>query len=210
MICFDCETAALPDSTLESLKPQFRPAANLKDPEKIKASIAEQEAKWRDRAALDAKTARILAIGTLDEGGTNQALCGDNEAGILEAFWDLWASGEKFVGFACHHFDAPLVWQRSIILNVRPPQDFMSGRYLSPRIIDLQSVWTCGSRDIAGQSLDAVCRACGLGGKTGNGADFGALWLSDRPAALEYLATDLELTWKLAERLGVIKAMPPF
>ncbi len=210
MIAFDVETMSLPDEQLALLKPEFRPAANLKDPEKIRASIAEKEASWKANAALDAKTARIMAIGTLDESGENRAFFGENERGILEAFWELWAQGDEFIGFACHNFDCKMIWQRSILTGVTPCRHFYEGRYPSKRIIDLQSVWNCHDRDISGQSLDAVCRALGIGAKSGNGSQFGEMWQRDPKEALFYLSHDLELSWALGVRLGVVSGTVPF
>lgn len=203
MTIFDLETSALPDAQLELVKPEFKPAANLRDPDKIKASIAEKESAWRERAALDAKTAQILAIGLLDEDHGTRILTGPEPA-MLEVLWECWMQGERLVGFACKHFDMPMAWQRSVILGVKLPKDLMSGRYWNPRVIDLQEVWCCFGRDVTGQNLDVICRALGIGKKFGNGADFGRLFVEDRERALEYLQNDLAITAALAARLGIV------
>lgn len=201
MTIFDAETGPLPDAELEAVKPAFKAPANYKDPAKIAAALAEAEAEWKAAAALDAKTAQVLCIGLLDDDAT-RFLTGPEPA-ILEAFWQVWDTGERMVGFNCKDFDMRLLWQRSVVLGVKTPQDLMEGRYWNRRIVDLQEVWLCYGRDTKGQSLDAICRALKLGQKSGSGADFAKLFASDRQAALDYCGLDLELTVKLAARLGV-------
>lgn len=206
MIVIDIETCAAPDDVLALVKPEFLPAANLRDPEKIKASVAEKEAAWFDKLALDAKTGQVLAIGLLDtlemEESPIRILTGPEKA-IIAEFWAAWNDGPKIAGFCIKSFDLPFLVQRSWILGVPVPQDLLEGRYWNRRIVDLQEIWTCFGYRTEGQSLDSISKALGFGGKTGNGKDFARLFFDDRKAALDYLSTDLELTAKLAARLGI-------
>lgn len=203
MTIFDCETGPLPDAELEAVKPQFKAPSNYKDPVKVTAAIAEAEAAWKARAALDAKTARILAIGLLAHGSGPRILVGD-EAEMITAFWAVWSTGERMVGFACKNFDMPLLFQRSVILGISPPMDLFQGRYWN-RVIDLQEIWVCYGRSIEGQNLDAICKALGVPGKMAGvtGADFARIYAEDRPRALEYLKADLLATAAVAQRLGI-------
>lgn len=201
MTIFDIETGPLPDAELEAVKPIFKAPKHYKKPEAIASAIAEAEAEWRANAALDAKTAQVLCIGLLDDDAT-QFLTGP-EGAILEAFWNAWYASERMAGFNCKDFDMRILWQRSIILGVKVPMDLFEGRYWSRKVVDLQEIWLCFGRDTKGQSLDAICRALKIGQKNGDGKDFAALYATDRQAALEYVGNDLELTAKLAARLGV-------
>ena len=108
------------------------------------------------------------------------------------------------IGFNVKDFDFRFMTIRSRILGVPVPDDLWVGRYWSTRIICLQEIFTGYSRDIAGYSLGAICRACGLGNKAGSGADFARLFAEDRKAALAYLEQDLRLEAALAKRLGVL------
>lgn len=210
MIVIDCETSALPDKQLNLVKPTFEADKRLTDPEKIKASIAEKEAAWLERAALSPLTGRILAIGLLDTyekldaSEAVQILVGP-EKDILEGVWYAWAAGSRFAGFNVKEFDFRFMEIRSRILNVPVPDDLHEGRYWNKRIICLQELFCAYSRDVSGFSLDAICRACGLGQKPEGvtGKDFAKLFETDREKALEYLRNDLLLTQKLAQRLGI-------
>lgn len=199
---FDVESCAPPDDILLAMRPEFKPAKNLKDPEKIAADIAEKEAAWKADAALSALTAQIVLIG-MDIDGEYCPLAETEERITLQMFWNKWNAGGRFIGFGVKFFDMRMILQRSWILGVPVPKDVMSGRYFSLRIIDLHESWNCF---LYGQyaSLDAVSKAIGLGSKAGTGAEFGKLWLENKPAAIDYNRRDVALTKAVAQRLGIL------
>ena len=59
---FDIETGPLPIEHLEDMMPEFTAPSNWKDEAKIEAKIKEQQTKWFEKAALDARTGQVLAI----------------------------------------------------------------------------------------------------------------------------------------------------
>lgn len=207
ILTFDVETSGADRATLERLMPEFEAPANYSDPKKIAAAIEDKKQAFFDRAALNARTAQILVVGTMDEAGNFGTIEG-NERDLLKAFWETWAMADKLVGFCVRSFDIPMLAKRSFILGVPVPMDLMDGRYISHKVICLQERFTLFSRDTAGESLDAVSKAFGLPGKNGSGKDFAALWKADRDAALAYLKQDLSLTYELAKKLGVIQQTP--
>lgn len=208
---FDIETSALPREYLDTIKPVFTANKTLKDPEKIKADLEAKEQAWRDNAALDATTGRVLCIG-MASGLASADVCGDwadgveahREASIIERFWN-WLElhlqrSEKCVGFAVFRFDLPFLVRRSWALGVDVPRIVRRGRQWHEDIIDLLDVWRMGNFDQM-VSLDMLSRTLGFGGKSGDGANFGELWASDRKAAIEYVLHDLKLTRLAAERM---------
>ena len=211
MTVWDCETGPETDERLALAEPAFEAPANYKDPEKIAASIAEQRAKWKERAALDPMTGRILAIGSMDE---VTIVCdhGENrEADIIGNFFRVYerhaSCGERMVGFNIRSFDLPFIVRRAFITGVPvPPQLKPNGQstwFKFPEtFIDLRDIWLCSEKNGHG-SLGTLCKLMGLGEKTGSGADFARLYAdeSTRQQALDYLKNDLLLTSKLAERL---------
>jgi len=66
-IVFDIETVPQDEAKLLALAPEFTAAANLKDPDKIAASIAKKRADYLADAALNWKTAEVVLIGAGDE-----------------------------------------------------------------------------------------------------------------------------------------------
>lgn len=200
----DLETGPENPERLAMLKPQFEAAKNLRDPEKIKSSIAEKEADWISSAALNAVTGQILCVGWLDQGGFD--LITETEQEMLVTLWartrESLESGGRVVGFCSTGFDWPFAIRRSFLHGVRVPICVRPGRYFNEQLIDVAERWACGGREPRDRiSLDTLSKFLGTGAKLGEGKDFAALWASDRPAAIEYLKRDLELTKLAYERL---------
>jgi predicted PolB exonuclease-like 3'-5' exonuclease len=205
-IYFDVETAQVPDSEL--IVPEFEAARNLKDPDKIKASIAEKEAQWRSELALSAVTGQILTIGTLSRETFSDWSFYTTERAMIEAFWAAMAAelraGNTLVGFCCKSFDLPFLIRRSFKHGLQVPACIWNNtnRYFSDQIVDIANKWSCGSRDPRDWiGLDALAKFLGVGAKTGTGKDFAALWDTDRDAAIAYLRNDLQLTKACYERM---------
>ena len=215
-IIYDIETGALPETELAALLPPFDPAevktGNLKDPDKVAAKVAEAEANHRrdflEKAALDPLTGRVVAIGLLyPDSGEFVVIGHDDEAATLREFWEV-CRGEmgrinEMVGFNSNGFDLPFLIRRSWRHRVPVPFGIRRGRYWSDEMVDLRDAWQLGDRQARG-SLDTIAKHLGVGAKNGNGADFAALWQSDREKATEYLRNDLQLTARVAEALGVM------
>lgn len=196
-LIFDIETVPLPDSEL--IKPDFVANKTLKDPVKVAADLADKEADWRSKLALDAITCRIAMIGTLHTGNVAISECAEPAA--LTAAWDVielsLSNSIPVVGFNSNGFDLPVMIRRSWKLGVKVPSIIRHGRYWNESLIDLMEVWTCGKREQT-ISLKNLCKFLGVGEKTGNGADFGNLTLEQQR---EYLTNDLLLTKACAEKL---------
>ena len=219
-IIFDIETGPLPAEQLEALLPAFNPdevkLGNTRDPAKIAEKIEEARAGHRrdffERAALDALTGQVLAIGLMKnaDGGTRNAECRilapDDEAELLREFWNLcrgqMGRGHRVVGVNIAGFDLPFLFRRSWARGVAVPFGLWRGRYWSEQVVDLREIWQLGDRQARG-SLDAVARHLGAGGKNGSGKEFAALWQSDRAKALDYLRNDVAMTARVAAALGV-------
>ena len=215
-IIFDVETGPLSEAELAAALPPFDPnevkVGNLKDPEKIAAKLAEAEASHRrdyiERAALDAMTGRVLAIGMLYLfNGEFVVIEHADEAQLLREFWvrceHEMGRLNVMVGFNTHLFDLPFLVRRSWRHRVPLPRNLRRGRYWSDQMIDLREAWQLGDRQAKG-SLDAIAKHLDVGAKNGSGADFARLWQSDRAKAVEYLRNDLTMTAGIAQVLGVV------
>ena len=211
--------------------PPFDPKAvktgNLKDPDKIAAKIrAEEEAypqrakeheaayekarieyqaKIVSRAALNALTGRVVAIGIIGDNCARILSGGEKE--ILTEFWTLFATTTTpFVGWNSNNFDVPFLMRRSWALGVVAPNVYQ-GRYLDKRFIDLMEVFACGEYGYKAK-LDDVAHFLGAEGKYDGGCTgetFAQMWesgdLADREMARAYLQADLNATKAIAEKL---------
>lgn len=192
----DIETAPLPLAHLESIMPDFDPAGNLKDPEKIKADIAAKRAAWLDKAALSPETGRILCAGMLHCG--NLAIAEGEEKDILAtvAGQITLAWGQHIiVGHNLFGFDAAFILRRlwaNGIKGTAPLFEMAGRRYNNCEwAFDTMLAWSTDTSQRI--SLDRLAKFLGVGEKKGNGKDFAALYAKDRESALAYLENDLRL-----------------
>jgi hypothetical protein len=206
-IVFDIETGPLPRADIAELMPAFEAPSNWKDPEKIRAYVLTKEAEWYQDAALSAMSGKVLAIGWVGDDEKFGSFASGDEAADIAAFWDLitdhGAITRLLVGFNSNSFDLPFLVRRSWKHGIRPPVTLLSGRYLSHQCVDLLDAWRCGNREDR-VSLDKLARFLGVGGKSGEGAHFAALWSMSREAALAYLENDVRITRRCARALGVL------
>lgn len=163
-------------------------------------------------------------------GSTEQIIDqGGSEADQLAWFWqkyekcrDVKANGgkpRKMIGHNILGFDLPFLIRRSLILQVDVPRTVYEwrGKWLNfdELFVDTCERWRLGQNGSQCEAkLHQVGMAFGLGGKLAdprdgqdgkllNGGDFWKLWRDDRELARKYLHRDLELTAKIAVRLGV-------
>ena len=220
ILIIDCETVSQPEAEIRAKLPPFDPAkvklGVLKDEAKIEAKIEEaRRTHGNDEVAdgaLHATTGTLAIVGFRRGEGVKQYHVGEmTEAQMIEAaFVNILAAFDKGVivsGFFIKGFDLPFIVQRAWLLGVKVPTRIFNAfkpRYpWSESIVCLQEVWLAGSGAQFGTrvSLSTVLRELGLPPKSGTGADFGAMWTSDRADALRYNADDLACEMRLAERL---------
>lgn len=212
-IVLDLETAGLPNAA-DFLEP-VTPDARLKDPEKIKADIADKEAARLNKLGLDYNVGRIVALGWWTEKqGIAAGICADerHEAELIRGFWEA-ARMRTIVGFNIKGFDLRYLVQRSRYLGIpHPILDF--SKYSRKGIEDLFLLLTFGDgtydQGAMRRTLHAFCRRFGIAvSDTTTGKDIAALVeAGDWDAVRVHLVSDVELTVQLAQRLGVIQPVP--
>ncbi len=179
-------------------------------------------AQWADfvsKAPLSALTGRVLAIGYRSEKATVIHHLDEDtqsgEAGLVMRFWHRYrkskADRRPLVGHNIAGFDIPFLVRRSWLLEIDVPDGVLDAnwRYLDRTFIDTMLRWQAGNWRDTFVGLDKLGKALGVGGKTEgvDGADFHRLYFGaaeERAKALEYLARDVELTWLVAQRLGIV------
>lgn len=206
VLVLDIETAPLPLFEIEPFKPEFEAAKNIKDPEKIKASIIEKENAWRSDLALSAVTGRVLCVGWSRDDEFHSIYGDDHEKLIIEDTLGLLANSLMasipVVGFCSRTFDVPFLIRRAFRHGLKVPACFWENRYLASGFVDIAERWACGGREPRDRiSLDTLSKFLGTGEKNGEGKDFAKLWVVDRVKALAYLENDLKLTKAAYERM---------
>lgn len=208
-IVFDIETVPQDEAKLLALAPEFTAAANLKDPEKIAASIAKKRADYLADAALNWKTAEIVLIGAGDDAdikayaGTEKELIGIFLSLIGAALADgVVVGGHNVIGF-----DLPMLVNRARVHGLKIPSNiltFWKGRpQWADNIFDTLEILSFG-KSFDGNGVDDVARVFGLPPKLGHGGDFPLLWRTDREAAIAYNLRDVQIEIEIARICGCI------
>jgi hypothetical protein len=209
-IYFDLETGPLPRDEALQVAPAFEPDGRLKDPEKIAADLDAKENKWYDRAALDALTGRVecfaWAAGNAEPKTMDFTKHDEKEivTFALDGLDKAMLNGNTIVGFNIRKFDLPFLLRRAIILGIVVPKTLKAQAVYpySELIADLLQIWLFGDRDFTGQSLKNIAVRCGVGEKSGEGADFSTLLKTNYEEAIAYAKNDIVITRALANRMG--------
>jgi hypothetical protein len=167
-----------------------------------------------DKAALDATTGRVCAVGYLaDSKEIIDTALDFDERELLVRFWNIAGKmrkeNRKMIGHYSNSFDVPFLVRRSWILGIPVPDWITTPTgYLNPMFIDTMAVWQVGNRRDS-IKLDRLARALQVGCKPSDctGADFWRMLRgegAEREAAIEYLRNDLKLPYEIAKRLGLL------
>jgi hypothetical protein len=213
---FDIETIPLPSNQLEALLPAFDPelvkVGNFgpeKAAEKIEKARAEHLNRFMRRAALSAITGQIAMLGIQEENEPAEIIDGQ-EADIINYFLNLFETnfdkGIHFIGFNIANFDLPFLIRRAWFHGLKVPAGIVRNRYLTSFFTDLLQLWNSSEHaNEFGVSLNDLAQFFGCGAKTANGAEFGELLRYEPEKARAYLLNDLDITWKIACRMGAIR-----
>jgi DNA polymerase elongation subunit (family B) len=144
------------------------------------AETEDEKEEIKDRLSFYPLTAEIVTIGLLNP-DTQKSLVffqnvGDpllpfeednvryetgTEKEILEKFWDVIKSHDKFITFNGRGFDCPFILIRSAVHRIRPKKDLMPNRYNDTHI-DLLDQLTFYGASRRRFSLDMWCRTFGI------------------------------------------------
>lgn len=226
IITFDIETVPTTNektiakirAEIEHEKTTITAPANYKDSEKIAVYIAEK-AKELDgdfdrrlrQTALNGARGHIYCIGMALNGNAPICIYNKNEAEILRQFFH---NCEKYAGrtddIYCGHnivaFDLPFIYQRAVILGIKPPDCIpFHTKPWDTRIFDTLVKW-CG---IKGEgSMDSVCDALGIEGKgdiTGK-TFYDAVLAGRHDECLQYCNEDVIRTREMYKRMAFVAA----
>ncbi len=131
-----------------------------------------------------------------------------SEKEMLEQFWKVANVVSEFVSFNGRGFDAPFLFIRSMVHNVKPTKDLLSNRYLSSQRgcahIDLMDQLTFYGAARFRKSLHLFCRALGIKSPKASGItgdDVAELYREGKYLDIaRYNAGDLRATAALYDR----------
>lgn len=202
----------------DELRAQVKAPATYKKPESIQQWLdenreVETEAAWL-KTSFDGGLGQIVCIGWAWDDEPAQSIQVDDlstgaEAMMLEqvfAAWFLHTSGTHhqrpvIVGHNHLAFDLPMIWQRSIVHNVRPPLWFpRDPKPWGESTFDTMTAWAGAKGRI---SMDRLCKVLGIPGKGDiSGADVWPMVQAGRlDEVVTYCRADVERTRQIHRRL---------
>ena len=197
MLIIDIETVANEEAL--QFMPEPKAPGNYTDPVKIAAYITDKKLEVASKAALDPDYGMIKAIGYRTSAFTRIDIVGvdHTEEEALEDFWRMYAlNNGEVCGYNIIGFDLPYILRRSFALNVHPPSFVKLQKYQIYPILDLMGVLYNWSDY---KSLKFVAKRYGIAYLEGvDGSMVGGM---DNEHLIEYLTSDLNVTWELYERM---------
>lgn len=201
-IAFDLETIANPD-VLKILGPAEAKLGNLKDPEKIKAKMAEAEQKRLAEMGLNPHHNMIACVGWCDSENSGVITLADAtlkaETELLQQLWELLNGYNYFITFNGLSFDVPVINLHSLYCRVRPAVNISTRKYVVGNHFDIRMVLGNWDTYAPGKLDFYLKRILGHGKKEGiDGSMVQHYWdvgLKDEIA--EYAVQDAVDTWDL-------------
>jgi predicted PolB exonuclease-like 3'-5' exonuclease len=189
----DIETIPAGEESRETLKVLFE--KKRKDDDKFEDFVA--------RTSFDGAFGQILCIGYAFDNQPVGALYNkDDERETLRQFWELARNASLFIGHNVMDFDLRFIYQRSIILGVRPSLDLNFARYRSNPIFDTMKEWVKWSNSNVG--LETLALALGIPSpKDGiDGSQVAAFHAAGKDDEIvEYCKRDVETTRDVYRRM---------
>lgn len=156
---FDIETIPAGDDRLPVLQKLYEKSeAKRVEKASFRAKPLTFE-EYRDKTGTNGAFGRIVCLAYAIDDEPVGCLTGD-ERDILAKFWDMAKTTELFIGHNIIEFDLKFIYQRSIVLKVKPTKDLSFARYRHDVIFDTMCEW--GKWGKNGDSLDVLAHALGI------------------------------------------------
>ena len=127
-----------------------------------------------------------------------------DEREMLKSFWKIAERTDLFIGFNAIDFDLRFIYQRSVILGVKPSRDLSFARYRNSPIYDVMWEW-CKWDFQHKISLDVLAKALGLPSSKGGKVEGKSVARAYKEGKIEeickYCEKDVELTRKIYKRM---------
>ncbi|OGK15851.1 hypothetical protein A2774_05955 [Candidatus Roizmanbacteria bacterium RIFCSPHIGHO2_01_FULL_39_12c] len=159
---------------------------------------------YLELSGLDGSFGRIACIGYALDDEDPRVLFGDEKQMLID-FWQIAKDADLFIGFNILDFDLKFIYQRSMILGVKPGRDLTFARYRSSPIYDVMWEWTKWS-NLGKCSLDKLAHAFGFESSKNeqmNGRLVSRAYKQGRIKEIaDYCKKDVNLTRKIYKRMN--------
>ncbi len=159
-----------------------------------------------NNTTFDGAFGRIICISYAINDGSTVSISGSEED-ILKNFWDIARPITLFVGFNIMDFDLRFIYQRSVVLKVKPTKDLSFARYRRDQIYDVMREWSKWNMS-ENISLDSLSLALGIPSpKNGEveGKNIAQAFKDGRIKEIcEYCEKDVDVTRQIYKRMNFI------
>jgi 3'-5' exonuclease len=159
--------------------------------------------KYLAQTSFDGGFGRIACISYAINDNNVKTLSGD-EKKILENFWKIAQNIDLFIGFNIIDFDLRFIYQRSVVLGVKPTIELSFARYRNFPIYDIMHEWKKWNMS-SSISLDTLAKILSLPTSKGGvieGKDVAKAYNDGRIKEIcEYCQRDVELTRKIYKKM---------
>ena len=159
--------------------------------------------KYLAQTSFDGGFGRIACLSYAINDGPIKTLSGDEQK-ILEDFWSVAKNINLFVGFNIMEFDLRFIYQRCIVLGVKPSVELNFARYRNNPIYDIMHEWKKWNMN-ASISLDTLAKILSLPSSKGGeieGKDVAKAYADGRIEEIcKYCEKDVELTRKVYKKM---------
>jgi hypothetical protein len=131
-----------------------------------------------------------------------KVLSGD-EKEILKKFWEIAKEVDLFIGHNILEFDLKFIYQRSVILGIKPSREISFRKYQSSPVYDIMHEWDRWGGNYT--PMDDLARAMGIpSSKTDLDGSKVHQYYKDgkHQEIIEYCCKDVEVTRKIYKRLN--------
>lgn len=159
--------------------------------------------KYLAQTSFDGGFGQIACISYAINNEPVKTVSGD-EIEILKKFWEVVKDIDLFIGFNIMEFDLRFIYQRAIVLKVKPTRELNFARYRNDPIYDIMHEWKRWNMTTS-ISLDTLAKILGLPtSKDGGieGKDVAQAFKDGRIKEIcAYCDRDVELTRKIYKRM---------
>jgi 3'-5' exonuclease len=200
----DIETIPADESKYEILK-EIHARKLERHKNGISTKPPETFEEYLESTGLDGAFGRICCISYAYDEELVETLYGE-EAQILIKFWKVAEKVDLFIGFNLLDFDLRFIFQRSVILGIKPTRQLSFARYRSDPIYDIMWEWSKWSNTRV--SLDTLAKALGIPSSKGGeieGRNVAKAYRDGRLKEIcEYCAKDVSVTRAIYNRMVFI------
>jgi len=153
--------------------------------------------------SFEGEFGRILCIGyAIDDGPLEIIYENGDEVKMLKKFWQLAKEVDLFIGHNIIDYDMRFIYQRSMMLKVKPTLDISFARYRSAPMYDTMKEW--GKWSIKNVSLERLALSMGIPTPKEDidGSQVYSVWKAGGvDKILEYCKRDVDTTRQVYKRM---------